>query len=519
MSIRYFNVEEIENLGETITVNKYNSNSFSGIDRKLLMHSLEIDYPIYFDNVRITSNTLLWLSFVKSKFDIHFHYCTFESDCIFLDFSLKNIFFVSCSFETSRITFENSIFCNLNFILSTKEVLVNVNNSFNLNFEFSGFYIRRLNIKESKYVKVNISRSHIPVSFDFKLSKVISLFLDDVKIQKYSAKKISFKSIVLIDCSLTENIDFFPSDFKEYYEIDFINLININDKEIEFSNHSGKIRIGNFYISNSSNINFYGIDVENLMLNENCSNISLNNFYVSTVDFNSFLAIESIAFRNVISTYSGVFNINNSILKNVVFNPSFLHQFELIEVKNSSLEGLEVYNFMYIPDKCILSNKSLGEDNIGFCRELVGLMNKHNHKYYATNYNALEQNLRLESGIFNSKIDKYVLWLNKQSNNHGTKPEKAFSLIVCNFFIYFFVLNFDVLFCFGSFFKYSLYLPFDLMFENLSVFFNPLKGIKDVVYPDYSPSKLFIIWDFFYNVVYAYLVYQLIAAFRKFNKS
>lgn len=515
----YFEIKEIDFLGSVFVVNNFKPDNFPNRDRLEMLKSVDLSYPIFFDEVSISPNITLFLSDIKGMCEVYFSFCHFQSSFKFFDLSFKYIRFQNCVFDSDSISFNNNIFCDFHFFSIEKQFELILYNSYELNINLVNVNFHKVDISLSKKIGLSAYGNTTPSNFIFNYTDLISLSFHNIVINECFFDMVSFSSIRLFSCDIIEKLEFFSFDYEEPYKIESIILLSINGSEIDLSNVDDRIFVKNFFISSSSNVNVNKINIDSLILRDNCSKLSFNNLFVNSIQFNSFLSINHVIFRNVVGTYSGNLSLSGSILKDVTFNPSFLHQFQVIDVRNSSIEGLEVYNFMYIPDHCILNNESLEEDNIGLCRELVGLMIDHNHKYYATNYNALEQNLRLKSGVFNSMVDKYVLWLNKYSNNHATKPEYSLRLILFLFFAYFFLLNFDVLYCLGSLMRYNLYIPFDLMFENFSVFFNPLKGIKDIDYPDYNPSKLFIIWDFFYNVIYAYLVYQFVAAFRKFNKS
>ena len=142
-------------------------------------------------------------------------------------------------------------------------------------------------------------------------------------------------------------------------------------------------------------------------------------------------------------------------------------------------------------------------------------MKDQNNSHYATSYRALEQNFRLRErykkfNIFNS--DTFILTLNKITNNHGTQPFYAlinlFLLIGC----YYLALTKELSLNESNI--NALY----VMKSNIGYFFKPLTFISDIESVRYNFSFGFRLWDILYKILYSYLVFQFIAAFRKFNK-
>jgi len=120
--------------------------------------------------------------------------------------------------------------------------------------------------------------------------------------------------------------------------------------------------------------------------------------------------------------------------------------------------------------------------------------------------------------------EKTNLWLNKQTNNHGQRWDRPLALLII------FTAFFYTLFCFSLGFEIDLKSPgnFSTFFKNLSYFFEFLNPFRKsnfipnqlVTINDENPiPSITVFIDSISKIISAYLLYQFIAAFRKFGKS
>lgn len=503
---------------------KYDLNFYEGLDegiKDFVFNNFDFSLEYVFNN------------FIKSGYNYTF------KDCTFGDYDVKNInnsnftFTVRTKVSGLGIRFVN---CNeFNVLLGSKGVF----NKFYFN-NCVGFSIRILDDLALE--------SNLDISFN-------ECIVDDIIINntyryllEFYSINSSFKTIKI------KNTKFVSFSFNEYYnfsklilinvffdntlslvgfkENSIIELVNCNIKYVNINGIESSLskldllRLENISYCNISNIEIKFLSLEGFDL----KNVVFSNVKLSTILFKNFSVSNTFEFTSIVQESMFSLELKNSVLENVKMNPSFLHLFNKIFVSNSSITGINLFNFKYINDDIIKRGGSSIIDSVGFCRELVQLMNNQNNKYYATKYNALEHSFRKKDDNV-SIVDKIVLTLNEKSNFHSTRPDKAFYWILRIIIIYYIVLFVDLYSYSG--FDLSVFLnswnwisfvklfipPLDLISDNLSVFFNPLKGISDVKFGDYVPHKFVKVFDFFYNVVYAYLVYQFVAAFRKFNKS
>ena len=132
-------------------------------------------------------------------------------------------------------------------------------------------------------------------------------------------------------------------------------------------------------------------------------------------------------------------------------------------------------------------------------------------KFYSLEMNSYHSQLKQEKKHFD---EKFILWTNKVSNNHGFSLSRAFSLIVC----------LTILFYYSE--KILLgYTHLDHQFilkdiANLFLLINPLHSLNDIfpnimknTYPCIDLVKLL---DVIHRILMSYLLFQFLKAFRKF---
>ena len=166
----------------------------------------------------------------------------------------------------------------------------------------------------------------------------------------------------------------------------------------------------------------------------------------------------------------------------------------------------------------ILDTKSSIDNSIDFSRELSSLLREQGNLHYSQIYKAVELQLKRKQK-FNGLnwLDRCILCMNNLSNGHGTKPQNAFYCMLGLVFIFWLILTFDLGFEAGLDFFKSNYLYFIKPWSFLhEIEDNSLSFGSDNMKCDFKWYTL--TFEVVYKFLYAYLVYQFIAAFRKFNK-
>jgi hypothetical protein len=396
-----------------------------------------------------------------------------------------------------------------------------------MKFEVIRCVISKLTIEDSKINEVSINSSRIdniiiksnkivePLNIIFKEGEMLVPHNQSIYVPLYPCvNSIKIHNVSAPNINLL--VERYKSNEKvivtkmELYEVNNVLINNFNFTNLELQN------------SNAENITFNNVDIKSLTLSKfivkrDVIFSNVNAKYLKEIIPKKVNILKSLfgeKSKSKIDISGSLTIINNSMLGGMEVNPSFLHHFQSIEFQESSISGLKLPSFKPLSNQTIKKSK----DNLGsieFYRELQTIMLEQNNKYYATVYRALEQNLRLRERfkkliIFNS--DTLILTLNKISNNHGTQPFFALLGVFILIMMYYFALSREF-----SLNDCSLD-ALELMKSNIGYFFKPLTFISEIESVEYEFSFGFRLWDILYKFFYAYLVYQFIAAFRKFNK-
>ncbi|WP_163378464.1 hypothetical protein [Cyclobacterium sp. SYSU L10401] len=328
----------------------------------------------------------------------------------------------------------------------------------------------------NNYFIYNINANNIEFNIFFDRDKNQSLKITTFNIEKVNAKAIVFEQNKL--------------DFYEFF------ILNSNS-QIKF-NSSNKfeeiyVKIGTLRLMGEVTSFKY---VKNLRAN----NLELNGFNPST----NFL------FDEVKDTLNkdGDFVVINSNLNKVTFKPSILHLFSRIFIISSTIQDLQLIGFKYVEPNNI-KNKYNGEncDRIEILRFLKNTSDSKKDLNSYLNYKAAEFDETLKGDKNLNWGEKFILYLNKYTNKHSTDWRFAFYEIIFLVVIY-------------AIFLYSILDndSFDLLISGhidyLLLPFNFLINIKNELDLIYWLSYV----DIGYNFTLSFLIYQMIAAFRKFNK-
>lgn len=493
---------------------------FSDVDldiEKITKMNLDLK-NVTFRNCRMTGSFLKAENITRLNFDS----CKFKKH---IKLEVSNLTLeVNNSIDLDKVTLQNNIgsilkFKNNNLSEISTELIpydnnrslnqmhINDNTSESLRIELTRLTISKLLIENSKINELSIFSSRVD-NIHIK-----SFLLQDVL-------NISFKETEMpvprgsVFISLPQ-------------EISSLIIHDVSAPAIKISverhNSTDKLTINNMELYEANNIDLNNIDLKNLELqNSNASNLTFSNLDIEKLTFSKFIVKSNVYFSNINSKFlNDIIPINfdsvlkiekNSMLGGIEINPSFLHHFKSIQFSESSISGMKIPSFKPLSEQAIENSKE-NHGNMDFYRELQAIMLEQNNKHYATIYRALELELRANSkNSYLSWFDRQILKLNFLSNSHATKPEKALKLMLYILLVHFFSMNLEFMI------NNPNYSAANFFWDNFSYYFKPFSFINDIDFMGYKFSKPFIVMDTFYKILFAYLVYQFIAAFRKFNK-
>jgi hypothetical protein len=388
--------------------------------------------------------------------------------------------------KINQIEFENSVISSFMFHWLKTSGKIKFKNIYSKNI-----YIGNSNINMIEIINYNTQKFTVDDSYlDFiRINMVDESDIDAIESsergRKFDSINIKSNRINLVEIIGTK---FFIFD-----------QINLKGKEISVRN------------LNSDSLKLSGSLVEE----SNFSNCEFTNLI-----FDKFDSFKKLRFNDItISSNETLLKANNSTLNNLILSPSFLHNFKLIDFVSSSFYGITLHNFKIIEPQKIINFRIDNLQKIEFVRELNSIMLANHHKYYHTIYRALEQDLSLKTDRFLTGFDRFIVLLNSISNGHGTKPQKALICYIVLFAIHILCIRID--FCY----QHAVFTTYDFFTNHYSYFFKPLTFISDLNLKDSMGKEcnfIFSGWikilDFVFKLLYGYLIFQFIAAFRKFNK-
>lgn len=355
---------------------------------------------------------------------------------------------------------------------------------------------------------------------------IVNSNFNSIIFENYNAKKLAIlggviDSIFLRLKSMTINNDLTGGKIIKFVSNEF-DSISLSPDELNLIKINGtKNTIFKSLHLKSNRIIIRSINTENLNINGEISEVSkLINCKILKFEIRNFNSNNKVIVENLfIPNGESCFKVHNSTLSNLILSPSFLHKFKSIELTNSSFQGITLNNFELINPEIIHSSKMDHQQKIDFVRELNGIMLANHHKHYYTVYRALEQDLRLEGDDSLTGFDKFIVRLNSLSNGHGTKPQKALVWFAAIFLIHILSVSIDL------HWQNSPFSTYDFFANHYFYYLKPLTFISELDLKEtlnlknkFKFSGWIKVVDFVYKLLYAYLLYQFVAAFRKFNK-
>lgn len=455
-------------------------------------------------------------------FNYQFSNCEFES-FNFIEPENITIIIINSKFSNSLISFLHAKEVKLVVHGSLSSISLSLLNCDNLSVEMINNVPLEVAISDSEISKFKICNIHSKKGLIFNSNKTT---FSELEVINFHIDKFIFIASCFVDLLLgnseCDDIILFDLVNKSVSSIrvhgsKFSNLLfsggyeeYVVDLVEEF--HVGKI--DSFQIYNSSNINLKYIDINDFSISGSYNrNVLISFCSVNILNFQDFNCLNSFRIESLKKLELDKFSIMDSNLMNVEIVPSFFHYVKSFAFNNSSIIGIKVIGFEKIPESVIENSSEMSIlQKIDFARELSALMIEQNNHYLTTVYRALEQDFRLESNKFNSEFDKVILILNSLSNSHGTRPEKALFLILIIILTHFSAMRIEFALINNGLFAS------DFFWNNISYYVKPFTFISDMNFESYTFSKGFIVFDMIYKISFGYLLYQFIAAFRKFNK-
>lgn len=490
----------------------------------------EIDRSKVLKFEKLTLNNEMLESIFSGELRVLFDECSLRAQ---LPLTIENseVTFKEGSSGTGQITFLNCKNSKIYIVGRNSNPLGNitVKNCQNLLLDFKQLVTPKINFKNCDKLELNgIRLNGSGISIEECFFEKFTLFdstLTKLSFNNSNANTITLSGVKGSDISLFGNHDPKSRGEDKVYFYKYVHLLSCKFKSLTLNSFNKKnIKIERLEVLDTSDLTLSTLNIKTITFTGNeFSNILIFACQLKVLQFSYFRIKENFVF-NIVDVDEGILEIDNAILKGVEMNPSFLDKFNAIFFRNSSIDGLTAYSFKPVSTEVIRNMKGELMDSVDFCRELNALMVAQNNKHYASVYRALELELRAKANDSSlSWFDKQVLNLNHWSNVHGTMPQKALVWIFVFMIFQFGIINLDLAIQSGI--PYGLGL--DFLKQNYSYFIKPFTFLTDVE-GDYKPfgsdnMKITFSWwvkgfDFLYKIFYAYLLYQFIAAFRKFNK-
>lgn len=186
-------------------------------------------------------------------------------------------------------------------------------------------------------------------------------------------------------------------------------------------------------------------------------------------------------------------------------------KFQKILLNSSILFEVLAVNIIWCNRPNIISNTQLElKENY---RQLKMVAAKNEDSVTKFDFQELEMDENLEILKKEKKyLDVFILWTNKHSNSYGNNWLKSLVYIILINIIFFTIIRYI-----------QGYTIFDkkIILEEIGSYFlfiNPVHRFIDVFAEEPLAYKNTLFWDSISRIFNAYLIFQFISAFRKFNK-
>lgn len=470
------------------------------------------------------------------------------------DFDGDALFIRNCKINKLIIISQNSF--NGNIRITDKTVIGELNiNNVELTHENAQFIIK------DSFVNNNFNFSNNTILNKLNIER--SIFEGEIvilrnKLNDFQISDTEFKKIVILRNNIVNDTVWFNKcDFKDEMSSTLLDSKMLTLKDSKFHNSCDfkyfdldntsiikKISIDSCSFSNG--VKFWGsnnpIDppqIEEIDINSSNKligkihffNFSVDNAYLTGANYNAHIIFDVIRFQNlnienftnynnlqfisIKSTRIGESNlfIQNSLLGPAHFANCFLDSFTKVTILDSVLSEIITSNVKWFSP--VIVDTSDNQRKRELFRQLKNAMEKQGDRIQALIFkqyemSAFKMELFSESGRCG---DKFILFLS-QTNDFGQNWWKPlfyflFPLTIAFGIILLLVLNIQI-----KDFSFT-FCTYKKIFVNLLDPSHSLKNIFGEVH--YISGYLYGI-DIFYRVIYAYLVFQTISAFRKYLK-
>lgn len=411
----------------------------------------------------------------------------------------KNLYFKNCVFKND-LEFENL----------TKNQLVQ--------FDSCIFYGRVL-FKISKFKKLKFLKCEFSKYFALNNFQSDNLVIEKSTIEgngNLSLSDFSCKRLVFKENNLTNDVHLKPLDVEEV-------ILKGSESNYEFtlSYENTSRPIKNFYVfaypNYRTNFLLRSFSVKKLQILGSLKDASI---YISNVKVN----VGILHFFNNNGNFdvsklepfdnSSLIIIKNCSLGNLLVSNTNFRSFNRVILNDTNLTDIIPVNTRWCNDKNLESkNRYNSKENY---RQLKLVSSKNEdvtNKLRFHEYEMLE-NIEILKNEKGKKADLFILLTNKWTNNFGNNYIKSlFYLILISIICY-------------TAIKYLLgytYFNLSLVFDeigNFLLFINPLHKFKEIfgseIHTNFGKGVYF--FDAISRILGAYLLYQFIAAFRKYNR-
>jgi len=385
-----------------------------------------------------------------------------------------------------------------------------------------------INIKNSALIEVHFVNCTFLSTFTVTNTTIEHFVLSDCKFNKGIETELIKGNYLLLDQLISENarLRFIKPDY---------NAIQVtaarDNSEYIFSTYDTKV---NTYVPNIARTSFSyladsqfkglllitGFTIGTLTLNghNNTGRLMFQQLKVGLVSISQFTNSGLISFSNITpEEFSSVILCHRSNLgKCEIYDVNFA-QFKEVVIDNTNVQDIITTNITWCRSiRSVLSGIDKQAHLRENYRQLKNVMIRQNDKvqelaYYRQEMNALLKTLHIEGS---NRADRFIIWTNKISNDHGLSWQRAFGLLILATFTCY--LGINLIMGFTHFDNAKIFKHVALFFESM----NPVRKFSAIYNDskDNQASSLGYLIDVLYRFLASYLIFQFISAFRKYVK-
>ncbi len=528
--INKFIFTDIEVCGEMIfdstesdvIINNVKVNDLKFINAPTYINS--IDY-IEFTNLHISNTIISHKIFIENKTIsiLVFEKCTFQQEVSLIGTKCQYVYFTSSTFDST---------CNFNYS-NWKEVLwadttfanVSIHSAYFIkNMQFNNITIEHLDITSSSVYYFKIDRCQ------FNSLKGIFSSLRQVEWYDLYVHSTTNLQQSKICSSIEYSSDISNCTFIEETNFNCTEFRNTTFKDVTFKKEVG------FKNSKFTNLTFLFVECEDTINFKNSTFDGMIKFRYSA--FHKNFGLWNVGISNTFKLHNARLISSSNIYFGESQNEDYIKRNDKtnsnIEITDTVINGRLDFNRDKIKSLSLKGSTIIGTLNrIDFNPEIIDWqtatilkheeLNRHNN-IMALEYKAKEQELYREElskkqGV-QKFFEKYSLLLSKISNNHGQNWGQAILFTILSWFVTFFIFRMPVVWQWDYWCDVFMSRSF---WADFIRFFNPTNYELLAIYIQNDPVHPFvkflgIIIFMIGKILIPYGVYEVIQAFRKFNK-